>query len=284
MLVIRDCLTLHGIIGLKFRSALVCSFETRQVRTRSMKCQWYLWHSSPKGRAAHTVVTRKCVVCIGAVLFWIVSAITLSMIECGLYLSWNQGTMYLFVQKGTSISVWCLLKTVPPSLPHFCSLGTQETRRIQDNRDLWIFPLPLERRSGNQDHVDIRNFWSSLLIVLFKFSISLVSLFLLVQKVHHPSSVMVNLPIFHLVVDIFFLLFLKLILIGVQLLYNVVLVSAVQQSESTIHIHISLLFWISFPFRFSVDIFYFMYFEVVFLGLYKFRIVYLLSELNCYYA
>ena len=42
--------------------------------------------------------------------------------------------------------------------------------------------------------------------------------------------------------------FFKLIFIGVQLLYNVVLVSAVQQSESAICIHISPLFWISFPF------------------------------------
>ena len=39
------------------------------------------------------------------------------------------------------------------------------------------------------------------------------------------------------------------LIIGVQLLYNVVLVSTVQQSESAIHIHISPLFWISFPFR-----------------------------------
>ena len=46
----------------------------------------------------------------------------------------------------------------------------------------------------------------------------------------------------------FFLLFF-LFFIGVQLLYNVVLVSAVQQSESAICIHISTLFWISFPFR-----------------------------------
>ena len=38
-------------------------------------------------------------------------------------------------------------------------------------------------------------------------------------------------------------------LIGMQLLYNVVLVSTVQQSESTICIHISPLFWFSFPFR-----------------------------------
>ena len=38
-------------------------------------------------------------------------------------------------------------------------------------------------------------------------------------------------------------------LIGVQLLYNVVLVSAVRQSKSAIRIHISLPPWISFPFR-----------------------------------
>ena len=43
--------------------------------------------------------------------------------------------------------------------------------------------------------------------------------------------------------------FLKLIFIGVQLLYNVMLVSALQKTESDIHIHISPLFWISFPFR-----------------------------------
>ena len=43
--------------------------------------------------------------------------------------------------------------------------------------------------------------------------------------------------------------FFKLIFIGVQWLYNVVLVSAVQQNGSAIHIHISPLFWISFPFR-----------------------------------
>ena len=41
----------------------------------------------------------------------------------------------------------------------------------------------------------------------------------------------------------------KLIFIGVELLYSVVLVSAVQQSESAICIHISPLFYISFPFR-----------------------------------
>ena len=39
------------------------------------------------------------------------------------------------------------------------------------------------------------------------------------------------------------------ILIGVQLLYNVVFVSAVEQSESAISISTSPLFWISFPFR-----------------------------------
>ena len=45
-----------------------------------------------------------------------------------------------------------------------------------------------------------------------------------------------------------FILFLKLIFIEVQLLCNV-LVSTVQQSESAVRIHISLLFWISFPSR-----------------------------------
>ena len=39
------------------------------------------------------------------------------------------------------------------------------------------------------------------------------------------------------------------IFIGVYLVYNAVLVSAVQQSESAIRIHISPLFWISFPSR-----------------------------------
>ena len=38
----------------------------------------------------------------------------------------------------------------------------------------------------------------------------------------------------------------KKIFIGVQLIYNVVLVSGVQQSESVIHIHISTLFLDSF--------------------------------------
>ena len=37
--------------------------------------------------------------------------------------------------------------------------------------------------------------------------------------------------------------------IGMQFIYNVVLVSAVQQSESIIHIHISILFQILFPYR-----------------------------------
>ena len=41
---------------------------------------------------------------------------------------------------------------------------------------------------------------------------------------------------------------LHMLLIGVQLLYNVGLVSALQQSDSAVHIYF-LLFWISFPFR-----------------------------------
>ena len=46
-----------------------------------------------------------------------------------------------------------------------------------------------------------------------------------------------------------YLYFLKLVLIGTQLLYNVVLVSTVQQSELVGCIPISPLFWIPFPFR-----------------------------------
>ena len=37
--------------------------------------------------------------------------------------------------------------------------------------------------------------------------------------------------------------------IGVQLIYNVVLVSDVQQSDSVIHIHIFIVFQILFPYR-----------------------------------
>ena len=40
-----------------------------------------------------------------------------------------------------------------------------------------------------------------------------------------------------------------LCLLEYSLLYNSVLVSAVQQSESVIHIHIAPLLYISFPFR-----------------------------------
>ena len=46
---------------------------------------------------------------------------------------------------------------------------------------------------------------------------------------------------------IFFLNF--LFYIGVQLINNVVLVSGVQQSDSVIHIHVSILFQILFPIR-----------------------------------
>ena len=47
----------------------------------------------------------------------------------------------------------------------------------------------------------------------------------------------------------FFFSFIFYFFIGVQLLYNVVLVSTVQQSASAICIHIFPLFWISFPFK-----------------------------------
>ena len=58
---------------------------------------------------------------------------------------------------------------------------------------------------------------------------------------------------FHDVITLFYFIF-KLIFIGVWLLYNIVSISAVQQSESAIRIHIYTLFWISFPFRSSQSI------------------------------
>ena len=49
----------------------------------------------------------------------------------------------------------------------------------------------------------------------------------------------------------FFGLFIYLFIyfIGLQLLYNVVLVSTVQQSELAVCVHITPLFWLSFLFR-----------------------------------
>ena len=47
----------------------------------------------------------------------------------------------------------------------------------------------------------------------------------------------------------FFHLSFKKKFIGVEFIYNVVLVSAVQQSDSVIHIHIFILFQILFPYR-----------------------------------
>ena len=49
--------------------------------------------------------------------------------------------------------------------------------------------------------------------------------------------------------DIYCFCLFKKIFIGVQLIYNVVLVSRVQQSESVMHIHVSALFYILFPYR-----------------------------------
>ena len=49
----------------------------------------------------------------------------------------------------------------------------------------------------------------------------------------------------------FFLYFILLtqFYIGVKLINNIVVVSGVQQSDSVIHVHISILFQILFPFR-----------------------------------
>ena len=48
---------------------------------------------------------------------------------------------------------------------------------------------------------------------------------------------------------LWFLFLFKKIFIGVKLIYNVVLVSGIQHSESVIHIHISILFKVIFPYR-----------------------------------
>ena len=47
----------------------------------------------------------------------------------------------------------------------------------------------------------------------------------------------------------FIIFFNFLFYIGVELINNVVLVSGIQESDSVIHIHVSLLFQILFPFR-----------------------------------
>ena len=56
---------------------------------------------------------------------------------------------------------------------------------------------------------------------------------MVLQREHSPADTLI--------------LFFQLLFSGVQLLYNVVLLSAVQQSESVIRIHTSPLFFISFP-------------------------------------
>ena len=63
-----------------------------------------------------------------------------------------------------------------------------------------------------------------------------------------PTCICKNQTYFLWVFFYFIFLIFK-IFIGVQLLYNVVLVSTVQQSESAIRIHICPLFWISFSCR-----------------------------------
>ena len=62
-----------------------------------------------------------------------------------------------------------------------------------------------------------------------------------------PATKAMSLSLFFVVV---FGLFLKfLFCIGVELIYNTVLVSGIQQSDSVIHIYVSILFQILFPFR-----------------------------------
>ena len=71
-----------------------------------------------------------------------------------------------------------------------------------------------------------------------------MEIFNLVPDFNGTSVKISSLSIMFAVGFFFFLIF-----FGVELLYNIVLVSTVQQSESAIYIHISPLFWISFAFR-----------------------------------
>ena len=101
------------------------------------------------------------------------------------------------------------------------------------------------------------NVYSSLLPILlgsFVLLLNFKNYILWIQTLCHnmyfnfffqPVACFFLFPFFFLQTNNFF----KKIFIGVQLIYNVVLVSGVQQSESVIHIHISTLFKILFPHR-----------------------------------
>ena len=81
---------------------------------------------------------------------------------------------------------------------------------------------------------------------------SLASFFSLLPFTPLPGCVLVSCCFFMLAVYDFmdwFLLSLFLIFIEVYLIYNVVLVSGIQQSDSVIHTHKSTLFQILFPYR-----------------------------------
>lgn len=69
---------------------------------------------------------------------------------------------------------------------------------------LWVLPSLWEGgKELQEDHEETGDIRSSLLIVLCKFSVSALS-FSAIQKVHHPFTLKMNLPILHFVVVIFY--------------------------------------------------------------------------------
>ena len=84
---------------------------------------------------------------------------------------------------------------------------------------------------------------------------------------------------YHIVLDSFFSIkFFIFIFIGVELIYNIVLVSGVHQSESVIHIHTAFLFQILFPYRSLQNIEQSSLCYIV--GLYQLSIIYVCREGN----
>ena len=120
--------------------------------------------------------------------------------------------MYGF-QSGGNVA-GCSVRYLIPRLNCFCSFQSRDSE-WHGTSLMWLFFTFLEQQFS----------WSFL----------------------QQNALMLYLCIYFYFSEHFYFYF--LIFIGVQLLYNVVLVSAVQQSESAICIHISPVFWISFPFR-----------------------------------
>ena len=98
-----------------------------------------------------------------------------------------------------------------------------------------------------EDTSFLLNICSFIVVKAYNMRSTLLTIFLYIQHsiVNYKHDVVYCFPQWLFA----FILTSLLIFIGVQLLYNIVLVSTVQQSESAICIHISTLFQIPFPYR-----------------------------------